>query len=220
MQYQDKTPHNGKQALLPRDLEMFAKIGVGTERLERAGIERVDNYTARYKYGLVGSSNMDMSGICFPYIDPLTGIRHTCRVRRDNFEIENGKPKGKYLSPYGDRRHLYFVPGCVELVEDRTVPIVFVEAEKSALALTAWSARTNRRILPVGLGGCWGWRGRIGRCENANGDRVDEVGPLPELLTICTPGRIVYVLYDSNAATNPKVQQARRDLVNVIRKQK
>ena len=65
MHYQDKTPYNGKQALLPRDLEMFAKIGVTPELLERARIERVDNYTARFKYGLVGSSSMDMSGIAF-----------------------------------------------------------------------------------------------------------------------------------------------------------
>ena len=31
----------------------------------------------------------------------------THRLRRDHPEIEHGKPKNKYLSAYGDRRHLY-----------------------------------------------------------------------------------------------------------------
>ena len=54
------------------------------------------------------------------------------------------------------------IPGCADLVKDTAVPVVLVEAEKSALALTAWSERTGQKILPVGTGGAWGWRTRIG----------------------------------------------------------
>lgn len=202
------------------DLETFARLGIGSGLLERAGIERVSDAEARSKYGITGSSSMDAGGVVFPYVDPLTEKRHTARIRRDRPEIEDGKPRRKYLSAYGDRRHLYLVPGCAELVKDASTPIVLVEAEKSVLALTAWAARMERRILPVGLGGCWGWRGRIGKRQTADGVRVDEVGPLPELLTLCSAGRVVYVLLDSNATSNEAVQQARNTLVGVIQKQK
>lgn len=135
-------------------LEIFRRLGIGPELLERAGISSVSDQEARTKYGMKGTG--DLAGILFPYLDPLTEVRHTSRLRRDHPEIEDGKPKKKYLCPYGDRRHLYFVPGCREYVADDAIPIVLVEAEKSALAITAWAARTGQKILPVGMGGAWG----------------------------------------------------------------
>jgi hypothetical protein len=37
--------------------------------------------------------------------------RATCRLRRDHPEMENGKPRDKYLSAFGDTKHLFFPPG-------------------------------------------------------------------------------------------------------------
>jgi len=50
------------------------------------------------------------------------------------------------------------------------------------------------------------WRGRIGIIESAQGEHEPEVGPLPDL-AICNR-RKVFVLLDSNASTNEKVQHA------------
>jgi hypothetical protein len=158
----------------------------------------------------------DNGGIAFPYYDPLTGVRHTCRLRRDHPDFENGVEKKKYLAAFGDRRHLYMVRGCAEQVLDITVPVVLVEAEKSALALTAWSERTGHRILPVAMGGCWGWRGIIGKKEGPHGQRVDEKGALPELATLCSGGRKAYIMLDSNADSNRKVRAARSALTQVL----
>jgi uncharacterized protein (DUF927 family) len=91
---------------------------------------------------------------------------------------------------------------------------VLVEAEKSVLALTAWARRTSTDVIPVGLGGCWGWRGRIGKTIGINGERADVVGPLPDM-DVCD-GRTVYVMLDSNVATNSKVQAARNALVREL----
>lgn len=201
--------------LTAADLQAFSRLGIHAELLVQAGIERVTDHDAREKYGIRGYG--DCAGIVFPYFDPGNGRRRTARLRRDNPEIENGKPKNKYISAYGDRRHLYLVPGCADLLRDIAVPIVLVEAEKSALALTAWAERTGRKILPVAMGGCWGWRGRIGRLENPRGVHVDEVGPLRDL-EICN-SRAVLVLLDSNASTNANVQQARTALVRQLRSQ-
>jgi hypothetical protein len=198
-------------SLTQKDMIMFFKLGITAELVHQAKIERVNDLEAREKYGILGPSTSDMSGIVFPYSSLETGKRVAVRLRRDKPEIEGGKEKNKYVSSYGDRKHLYAPPGAAEILRDVEIPIVLVEAEKSALALTAFAHRTKATMVALGLGGCWGWRGRIGKTENANGDRVDEVGPLPDL-HYCD-GRKVYVLLDSNVSRNSKVQKAQTALV-------
>src|SRR5437899_6918799 len=137
--------------LSTHDLGMFAKIRVSPELLTKAQIKRVTDQEAREILGLNGEHGK-MDGICFPYLSPLTGNRIGARVRRDNPEIEDGKPKNKYMSGYGDRKHVYTVPGTEGLLNDLETPVAIVEAEKSALALWEWSGRTGQKFFPIGLG--------------------------------------------------------------------
>jgi hypothetical protein len=206
-------------ALTQSDLEGFAKLSIPPALLDQAGIVRVTDKEARDHYGVKGGG--DMAGIAFPYFDPETmsnGRRRTyVRIRRDHPEIEDGKAKRKYIAPFGDRKRLYFPP-TPELFANATVPIVLVEAEKSSLALTAWAARTGRKILPIAMGGCYGWCGKTGIKETPTGERVPETGAIRDL-NICREGRYTYVLLDANCSTNFKVQMARRDLVKQLRKQ-
>jgi hypothetical protein len=196
---------------------MFDKIRVPAELLASAHIERVSDFDARTRFGI--RCNGNAAGLMFPYCNPVSDQRWTARLRRDNPEIENGKPRKKYLCPYGDSRHLYFVPGCAEYLADPSVPIIFVEAEKSALSLTAWSQRTGEKLLPIAMGGCWGWRGKIGKIESSNGERIDETGPLRDL-NCARDGRRAYILLDSNSNSNQKVQNAREELARQLRKQR
>lgn len=93
-----------------------------------------------------------------------------------------------------------------------------LEAEKSTLALAAWGERMDWDLLPLGMGGCYGWRGQhIAKAIAPSGEREDVAGPLPDL-SFCN-GRKVYVLLDANAATNPMVLQARVKLTNELCKQ-
>ncbi len=209
----DPRPSN---KLMKRDLAMFARIGVPPDLLEAAHVERVSDADARERFGIQGPVSRNMAGIVFPYHSHITGNRVTARVRRDNPEIEDGQPKNKYISAYGDGRHLYFPPDVKSKLALPETPIVLVEAEKSGLGLTAWAQRTGTDLLALGLGGCWGWRGRIGKTESASGERVDVLGPLPDL-SVCD-GRTVYVMLDANTATNYKVQAARAALAKELRK--
>jgi hypothetical protein len=205
--------------LAATDVEMFGKLRIPSELVERAGIVRVTDREARDEFGIRGSG--DMAGVAFPYFAPETMTngrrRNYVRIRRDHPEIEDGKPRKKYVAPYGDRNHLYFPP-TPELFADPSVPIVLVEAEKSVLALTAWCERTGTKVLTLAMGGCWSWRGQIGIHTTATGERVPEMGAIPDL-NICRDGRLIYVLLDANCASNPKVQQARSQLVRQLRKQ-
>ncbi len=192
------------------DLAMFERLGIPPELLEQAGVVRVTDAQAR---ALLSSRHSgDLAGVVYPYHDPAAGARLTCRVRRDHPEIENGKPRDKYLSAFGDSKHLFFPPGAGELLADTSASIIIVEAEKSVLAIMAAAERTGRRVLAMGTGGCWGWRGRIGKTTDATGARVDEKGPLPDLNRVTWLDRDVVILFDAHAATNTSVQAARRKL--------
>lgn len=197
-----------------RDLQMFAGIGVSGDLQEAARIERVSDREARERFGIQAPASHDMTGVVFPYYSHSTGRRVSARVRRDRPEIENGRPKNKYISAYGDRRHLYFPPDAWSKLQASGTPIVLVEAEKSSLAITGWAQRTQTDLVAIGMGGCWGWRGHIGKTAGIDGSRTDVMGPLADL-AVCD-GRTVYVLLDANVAANKKVQAAQEALTKEL----
>jgi hypothetical protein len=199
--------------LTPKDLAKFDRFHISLELLNASGVERVDDIDARNRYGIVGHGNM--AGIAYPYINPTTGRRVGVRIRRDNPEQENGKTRKKYVSGYGDRRHLYFAAGSEASVGNPDIPVILVEAELSSLALTSWARRMGREYLVIALGGCWGWHGRIGKTESATGAIVDELGALPDL-SCAGNGREVFVLLDSNVGTNRNVQAAETALIREL----
>src|SRR5262245_51288760 len=108
------------QYLSMDDLAMFAKIGVPPDLLEEAHVRRVSDLEAREVYGIAPKTltAADMAGVVFPYSDPITGHRTTARIRRDHPEHKpDGRPENKFVSAYGDNRHLYFPPGSGDLLQ-------------------------------------------------------------------------------------------------------
>lgn len=215
------SPHNQVTGALVRsthltktDLELHAGLGITSELLADALVQRVTDHEAREALSSRRAGNL--AGVLYPYLNPINGHRVTCRLRRDHPEVEGGRPKDKYLSPYGDRRHLYFAPGAALLLADASIPVVFVEAEKSALALTAASACAGRSVLAMGTGGCWGWRGTIGKDVDVSGARVDEKGPCADFDLVTWVEREAIILFDSNTILNSKVQAARRALAEEL----
>jgi hypothetical protein len=190
---------------------MFERFGIEPTLLNDAGVHRVTHREAHESVGIRYQSE-HLEGVAFPYRHPDTGQLWTTRVRRDHPECRpDGTPIGKYLCP-PDRHHLYFPPNTGPLLADTSASVVLVEAEKSALALTAAADRAGRRVLVIATGGCWGWTGRIGKTTDADGVRVDEKGPVPDLDLITWEERDVVVMLDANVATNPNVRAARAKL--------
>jgi hypothetical protein len=195
------------------DLAKFERFGVDAALLQH--VRRVTDEEARAIYGLTYPGNL--SGVVFEYPHPLTGQRVTMRLRRDNPEVDSeGKIQNKYVSPCGDNRHLYFPPGAAKLLSDIAVPVVPVEAEKSVLALSAFSQRCGYPMLPLGTGGCWGWHGKTGIESGPNGQREEVRGPLPDFGLITWKGRKAVIIFDANVSTNLKVQAARTSLAQTL----
>jgi hypothetical protein len=199
-------------ALRPTDLDLHAGLRIPPELLALQGVRRVTDQEA--KELLTSKHHGNLAGVVYPYHHPITGQLLTYRLRRDHPEVENGNLKDKYLSAYGDRRHLYFPLGAGEILTDVSVPVVFNEAEKSGLAVTAAATRSHRPILAIGTGGISGWRGRIGKTTDASGKRVDERGPSPDFSLVAWAGRDVILLGDANVADNPASLRERRALAD------
>src|SRR5262245_33937294 len=210
------TVPNNELELTNGDLKMFAAIGVDEDLVTCGGLCRLTCRGAR-EYGFRFASAANLEGICFPYYNPGSEERVTARLRRDNPEVDtDGKPQNKYILAYGDSRHLYFPPDCRILLSDQPTSVALIESEKSALALTALSRRSGHNLLPVATGGCWSWKGRIGKTTNAEGARVDVKGPLPDLSIIAWKDRDAVICFDSNASTNWQVRSARRELSHLL----
>jgi hypothetical protein len=200
--------------LVPADLASFEQLGIDADLLAAAHVTRVTDREAKDAFGIQYSG--DKAGVVFPYY--INDRRVTARLRRDNPEVDiEGRPQNKYVAAWGDTRHCYFPPEFLAtLKRDPDVALVAVEAEKSALAGTAWAKRTGKKFIFFALGGCWGWRGRIGKTEAPDGTRIDVKGALPDL-AVCD-GRTVHVMLDANVATNEKVLSAEKALVAELRK--
>jgi putative DNA primase/helicase len=210
--------------LTPADYQNLERSFISREIADSAFLRRVTSEEGKQ---VVGRRNHeDYSGIIFPNILPGQAGCRSHRLRRDNppVEIKNGlrKERDKYLSPPGYGNMLYFHPltDPRTLVDPRT-PIVILEGEKKTLAMyrlisEAGTEQDIGRIVPIGLSGVYGWSGTVGKTENSNGRRVSEKGPIPDLARVEWRGRTVYILFDADTHTNPKIASARNRLAQEL----
>lgn len=191
--------------LLAKHKQHLVRFRISNEIMKAACIESVNDTKAREVLGAHGRAGDDLAGILFPYISPVTGERKGARVRLD---AKAASDEAKYLSE-ASCRHLFFPPFVKSFLEDRSVPVVIVEAEKSALALMDYSLRSGRKLLPIAIGGCWGWRRSDGKVLTPSGGMKATSGPSPDFELLKLDNRTVVILFDSNALSNKKVQAAR-----------
>ena len=103
-----------------------------------------------------------------------------------------GKPV-KYENPVGSSVRLDVPPRCRKHLGDPSVPLWFTEGVKKADALASAGAGA------VGLTGVWGFKGR----NLLGGTTI-----LADFDYITLKGRVVYLCFDSDSRTNPKVGSA------------
>lgn len=182
------------------DKKGFASFHVPQTLLERAGVCRVTSIQAT-NLGFRLTSDADLSGVFFPYCDDSGNI-HNGRIRRDHPEFDShGNPENKYISlPHGNRRLLFRPPDTAQFLKDTAMEVLLVEAEKSALAITAAAQRAKRKVMALATGGCYGWREQCG------------AGSVPLKDLDILRGRRVGLLFDANVVSNPQVQQAELEL--------
>lgn len=208
-------------ALLPEDYAALERSWITRPIADSALIRRVTSEEAK---GLVGRRDFeDYAGLVFPYFWPGKSGVFAHRVRRDNppFEIRGGKRKerDKYMSAAGWGNGLYMhLLTPVEALSDVTMPFVISEGQKKCLALfrLAQEGRSDAQdaaaFIPVGLNGVYGWKSRSEKMTGPTGSRIPISRPIAQLDLIQWKGRTVYILFDTNVHSNPKVAYARNEL--------
>jgi hypothetical protein len=208
--------HNG---LTNNDFDELLKSYITPALTRQAELFRVDSAEGSRIISRVGKRG-DYAGIIFPYFMPGNNQPREYRLRRDSPDYRaqsdgSLKEEGKYLSQPSSRNLAYFVPGTLpEWLEDTNLPLAIVEGEKKAIALfrLAFHETETPRFLPVGLSGVWGWRGVISKETDEKGARRDVKGVISDFDLISWKGRTVFIIFDTNVATNESVKAARLHL--------
>ena len=221
----ESAPISWGESLRETDYADLERSWITRPYADRAQLRRVTSFDGA---SIVGRrNNGSYAGIIFPYIWPGEDHVRDYRLRRDQPDLEldaagNHKQKNKYLSPPERGNKLYFVPGTpAGLLTNPRVPVAITEGEKKTIALyrLAWYQITADlpHFLPVGLCGVWSFRGTIGKVPGPDGSRRDEKGVIPDLERLVWTDRVVFVIYDANVRTNPKVAAARRALTRELK---
>ena len=184
--------------LAPEHLDTLTDSGITAESAYKAGIMSLSEKDAE-------DLGFHSSGMYIPYIDPVTKENGFFR-----FRLDDPGPKGpKYLQVKDSGSHLYF-PVLVDdplLLSRPDMPLFIVEGEKKALSL---QQRIMHRGLVVGVGGVWNWckKERLGGGPRPLIDDFDH---------ITLKGRKVFIVYDSDVATNSQVRKGEAALARSLR---
>ena len=118
--------------------------------------------------------------------------------------------------------HLYYVTGTTPTVlADGSVPVLLVDSECSALAALQLWKDDRLSILPIGLGGPWGWRKSAFREDPDGGETKVEKGPVAGLKeNIAKEGRRIIIAFGSDATKDKDAKSARAAAVKFLKKQK
>jgi hypothetical protein len=109
-------------------------------------------------------------------------------------------------------------------VDDITLPVVLVDWEKKALALSRLANYSIQRprFIAIALPGVWNWRGVIGKTAGPKGERINLKGPIPDLDRIrwmnMPEHRTVFIFFDLNVLSNASVKAASRGLAHELGK--
>jgi hypothetical protein len=197
-------------AVLPNwVLADLAKSGTTEARARQLGFEPIPASDYQCRLDISGEHLPD--GYVIPFRNPQTGELMTTpagktyeRVKLQTpteFSGENGEVTvAKYLSPLNGGQHAYILPEVHQALQQPSTQVVMTEGEKKAVAAT------DAGIPMIGLVGNWGFWDRTTR------------DVLPELQAYFVKGRVVVVVWDSDAATNYDFVRATDALNNICKR--
>jgi putative DNA primase/helicase len=207
-------------ALRTADFTSLAERWIDRKTAQSQLLRRVVSIEGARIVGRNGAGNF--AGLLIPNVWPGTDYIREYRLRRDHPDLENGKPKMKYVSPPGRSNLLYFPVGTDPAsLADTDLPLVITEGEFKTIALDRLARHGlppgKLRFLAVGIAGVWNWRGTIGKTWDAEGNRIDVKGPIPDLARIGFEDRRVLILFDADLEQKEEVRAARFMLTKELR---
>jgi putative DNA primase/helicase len=196
------------ELLTERHFAALSSRWIDAELARQAGIYSVNSADGAQMIGRNGGG--DYSGIAIPFFRPGTTHPREYCLRRDVPDMEykadgNVREKQKYLFPPGRGNILFNPPGIeASWLQNTSLPASIIEGPLKTLALSrlALHNSTSARWLSIGMNGCWGWSGTIGKTTGKNGDRRDVKGVISDIDAVAWTTRTTYLVGDTNVETN------------------
>ena len=167
---------------------LYDESGISPEIVAERGVRSVSGGRGQLPAVFSWRQKRRGAGVLFTVHRP--NGETSCVFRPDEPDPKN--PGHKYEQPCkglgGPGNVLDVHPRMRSLLEEPSVPLVFVEGIKKADALT------SRGMLAVGISGVWNW--------------MSGKEPISDILDVPVKGRRVYVCFDSDMLRNPNVQEA------------
>jgi putative DNA primase/helicase len=196
--------------LTPRHLADLRRSGLSDEQIARCGFHSL--LTAASVQAVLhwrGHGRELGDCLAMPFTDAEGKPTGYCRLKPDC--PRKGKEDGKqvkYESPKGSSNRAYFPPGTVAALNDPSAPLIMTEGEKKA-------AKADQEAFAcIGLTGVWSWQKKRARDKDGKpqGERelIDDLAPIP------WQSRPAFLVFDSDAATNPNVRAAEWSLAEML----
>jgi hypothetical protein len=169
--------------LHPAHLDDLRKSGLTDATIELMRVESIEP-----------SNRLKAIGVQTAYRIPYLQLKNCPDFYRDKLFppiVDNDGRARKYDQPLGRGCRLYVLERCVDLLQDFTKPIFFVEGEKKSAA--GYQAGLG---CVVGVGGIWNF------LDKSTGDLI------PELDRIAWHSREIYYVPDSDVWARQDLQQA------------
>jgi hypothetical protein len=109
-----------------------------------------------------------------------SGLKYEARSKK------LGSPGNVLAIPAGQRH----------LVDEVSVPVIFVEGMKKMLSIVSAARRAGAVVFVVGISGVWNW--------------LSDGKPISDMIDIPVEGRKVHICFDSDVFRNPDVSDATR----------
>lgn len=185
--------------LLTEHLEHLKKSAISLEVIKERGYRSVSGRSQELEhFGF--KKNQRKSGILIP-VHGVEGHIVYYRLRPDKPRVgENEKPV-KYEQPANTSVRFDVPPRCRESLANPKIPLFITEGEKKVDSLVSAGA------CAIGLPGVWNWKGK----NPFGGSTI-----LADFDQVAWNGRLVYIVFDSDAWSNPRIAQAWQRLKGVL----
>ena len=191
-------PAEGLERFIIRDLKAS---GLKAETLKEAGVyifsgkredlKKVLGYSSYQGHELTRGFTL----LGFPYFNPEGEVELT------RFKVYPQIGDVKYLHPSGKPPTPYILPEVWEIANKPHKPVAITEGEKKALKLT------QEGLPTIAFSGVWNFK------ADKTAREEEDKYLLRELRSFEWEGRKVFIFYDADTFTNPKVRQALYELV-------
>lgn len=189
------------QALLANHRKDLRRSGLTDETIERWGCYSIDEYP---RLRSLGFGHLQVPALALPILPPDRDAPdlQDVIIKPDSPRVGNRGRPAKYEARLGSRNRIHAPRAIRNRLGDVHTPLVITEGQKKA------EKAAQEGICTVSLSGVWNWRDRVGESSF----------PISDFDLIPLDGRELLLCFDSDAASNPHVRRAERDLAAFLAK--